>query len=107
MGSFYFQILILSCHLLYAGLTVLQCYLLEVNTSGQLLQVVLRIELLARGIILLDIQFLLQYTLGLRAMGVTQAVLVNLRKKHSRYHGNIKPRQSERLAGLCVFSVCE
>lgn len=34
--------------------------------------------LMAAGIILLDIQFLLQYTLGLRAMGVTQAVLVNL-----------------------------
>lgn len=63
--------------------------------------------LMTAGIILLDIQFLLQYTLGLRAMRVTQAVLVNLRKKHSRYHGNIKPRQSFRLAGLCVFSVCE
>jgi len=34
--------------------------------------------LMTVGIILLDIQFLLQYTLGLRAMGVTQAVLVNL-----------------------------
>ena len=30
------------------------------------------------GITLLDLQFLLQYTLGLRAMGVTQAVLLNL-----------------------------
>jgi AraC-like DNA-binding protein len=34
--------------------------------------------LMTAGIILLDIQFLLQYSLGLRAMGVTQAVLVNL-----------------------------
>ena len=30
------------------------------------------------GIALLDVQFLLQYSLGLRTMGVTQAVLVNL-----------------------------
>ena len=34
--------------------------------------------LMTAGIALLDVQFLLQYTLGLRAMGVTQAVLVNL-----------------------------
>ena len=34
--------------------------------------------LMVTGIGLLDVQFLLQYTLGLRAMGVTQAVLVNL-----------------------------
>lgn len=34
--------------------------------------------LMTAGIVLLDIQFLLQYTLGLRAMGVTQAVMVNL-----------------------------
>lgn len=34
--------------------------------------------LMTIGIFLLDTQFLLQYTLGLRAMGVTQAVLVNL-----------------------------
>ena len=34
--------------------------------------------LMTIGIALLDVQFLLQYTLGLRAMGVTQAVLVNL-----------------------------
>ena len=30
------------------------------------------------GILLLDVQFLLQFKLGLRAMGVTQAVLLNL-----------------------------
>ena len=34
--------------------------------------------LMTIGIALLDVQFLLQYTLGLRAMGVTQAVMVNL-----------------------------
>lgn len=34
--------------------------------------------LMTAGIVLLDIQFLLQYTLGLRTMGVTQAVMVNL-----------------------------
>lgn len=34
--------------------------------------------LLATGIALLDVQFLVQLVLGLRAMGVTQAVLVNL-----------------------------
>ena len=34
--------------------------------------------LMTIGIFLLDTQFLLQYTLGFRAMGVTQAVLVNL-----------------------------
>lgn len=34
--------------------------------------------LMVAGIALLDVQFLLQYSLGLRAMGVTQAVLVNL-----------------------------
>ena len=34
--------------------------------------------LMTIGIALLDVQFLLQYTLGLRALGVTQAVLVNL-----------------------------
>lgn len=34
--------------------------------------------LMVVGIILLDIQFLLQFSLGLRDMGVTQAVLVNL-----------------------------
>ena len=34
--------------------------------------------LMVTGIGLLDVQFLLQYTLGLRAMGGTQAVLVNL-----------------------------
>lgn len=34
--------------------------------------------LMTTGIILLDVQFLLQYILGLRAMGVTQAVLLNL-----------------------------
>ena len=34
--------------------------------------------LMVAGILLLDVQFLLQYIFGLRAMGVTQAVLVNL-----------------------------
>lgn len=34
--------------------------------------------LMTTGIILLDVQFLLQYILGLRAMGVTQAVMLNL-----------------------------
>lgn len=34
--------------------------------------------LMTTGILLLDVQFLLQYVFGLRAMGVTQAVLVNL-----------------------------
>lgn len=34
--------------------------------------------LMTTGIVLLDIQFVLQYSLGLRAMGVTQAVMVNL-----------------------------
>lgn len=34
--------------------------------------------LMTAGILLLDLQFLLQYIYGLRAMGVTQAVLVNL-----------------------------
>lgn len=34
--------------------------------------------LMAVGIAMLDLQFVLQFTLGLRAMGVTQAVLVNL-----------------------------
>lgn len=34
--------------------------------------------LMTTGIILLDVQFVLQYILGLRAMGVTQAVLLNL-----------------------------
>ena len=34
--------------------------------------------LMTTGILFLDVQFLLQYVLGLRAMGVTQAVLVNL-----------------------------
>ena len=34
--------------------------------------------LMTIGIALLDVQFLLQYALGLRALGVTQAVLVNL-----------------------------
>ena len=35
-------------------------------------------KLMACGIFLLGIQFLLQYTLHLRAMGVTQAVMLNL-----------------------------
>lgn len=34
--------------------------------------------LMTTGIILLDVQFLLQYILGLRAIGVTQAVMLNL-----------------------------
>lgn len=34
--------------------------------------------LMVGGIILIDVQFVLQYTLGLRAMGVCQAVMVNL-----------------------------
>ena len=34
--------------------------------------------LMTTGILLLDVQFLLQYVFGLRAMGITQAVLVNL-----------------------------
>ena len=34
--------------------------------------------LMIAGIAMLDLQFLLQYVLGLRAMGVTQAVLINL-----------------------------
>ena len=34
--------------------------------------------LMALGIAMLDLHFLLQYALGLRAMGVTQAVMVNL-----------------------------
>ena len=34
--------------------------------------------LMTTGILLLDVQFLLQYVFGLRAMGVTQSVLVNL-----------------------------
>lgn len=34
--------------------------------------------LMTAGIALLDVQFLLQYAFGLRAMGVTQAVLLNL-----------------------------
>ena len=34
--------------------------------------------LMTAGMALLDVQFLLQYSLGLRAMGVTQAVLLNL-----------------------------
>lgn len=35
-------------------------------------------RLMTVGIALLDVQFLLQYILGLRAMGVTQAVMLNL-----------------------------
>ena len=60
-------------------LTLLTLKLLLLPRKVEVNPVVGRARLLmTAGIILLDIQFLLQYTLGLRAMGVTQAVLVNL-----------------------------
>lgn len=62
-----------------AILTLLLLKLLVISNKVALRQEVRKARwLMTLGIALLDLQFLLQYLLGLRAMGVTQAVLVNL-----------------------------